>query len=66
MTAINEIKQRIDIVELVSDYVPLQASGRNLKGLCPFHSEKHPSFRNNKPGIVSAPVLPVAMSSLLS
>ncbi len=44
MTAINEIKQRIDIVELVSDYVPLQASGRNLKGLCPFHSEKHPSF----------------------
>ena len=44
MSAIREVKQRIGIVELVSEYVALQKSGRNLKGLCPFHSEKHASF----------------------
>ena len=44
MTAITEVKQRIDIVEVISDYVPLQKAGRNFKGLCPFHSENHPSF----------------------
>ena len=44
MTAITEVKQRIDIVEVISDYVPLQKAGHNFKGLCPFHSENHPSF----------------------
>jgi len=33
-----------DIVRLVSDYVPLKPAGRRLKGLCPFHHEKTPSF----------------------
>ncbi len=33
-----------DIVRLVSDYVPLKAAGTRLKGLCPFHHEKTPSF----------------------
>jgi len=33
-----------DIVRLVSDYVPLRPAGRRLKGLCPFHHEKTPSF----------------------
>jgi len=44
MSVITDVKQRLDIVELVSEYVTLQKTGRNFKGLCPFHSEKHPSF----------------------
>ena len=41
---IEEIRRRLDIVELVSQYVPLKKQGRNYVGLCPFHSEDTPSF----------------------
>jgi len=44
MSVIDEVKQRIDILEVVSQYVKLTKSGRTFRGLCPFHSEKHPSF----------------------
>jgi DNA primase len=44
MGVIDEVKQRTDIVEVISQYVRLTKSGRTFRGLCPFHSEKNPSF----------------------
>ena len=41
---IEEIRQRADIIEVISDYVALKKAGTNYKGLCPFHQEKTPSF----------------------
>jgi DNA primase len=41
---IDRIRNSIDMVEVLSDYLPLKKSGQNYKGLCPFHSEKTPSF----------------------
>ncbi len=44
MSTISEIKERTDIVSLVSEHVQLAKAGKNYRGLCPFHSEKHGSF----------------------
>lgn len=44
---IEEILSRIDIVELISGYIPLKRAGRSYRALCPFHSEKTPSFMVN-------------------
>ena len=44
MGVIDEVKQRTDIVEVVSQYATLKKTGRTFGALCPFHSEKHPSF----------------------
>ena len=41
---IDEIMLRTDIASFISGYVSLKRSGDTLKGLCPFHSEKSPSF----------------------
>lgn len=45
---ISEIRDRANILEVVSDYVSLKRAGRHHKGLCPFHSEKTPSFMVNE------------------
>ncbi len=44
MSVIDEVKQKIDIAEVIGQYATLKKAGRNLTALCPFHSEKHPSF----------------------
>lgn len=41
---IDEIRDKADIVEILSSYIPLKRAGRNFKALCPFHHEKTPSF----------------------
>jgi len=44
MGVIDEVKQRTDIVEVINQYTKLTKAGRTFRGLCPFHSEKRPSF----------------------
>ena len=44
MTVVDDIKSRLDILEVVGQRVQLQRSGRSYKGNCPFHQERTPSF----------------------
>ncbi|MCX7719714.1 MAG: DNA primase [Dictyoglomus thermophilum] len=41
---VDEVKQRVNIVDVISRYVNLKKTGKNYVGLCPFHQEKTPSF----------------------
>lgn len=44
MDQVSQIREKIDIVSFISEYVPLKKAGRNFKANCPFHGEKTPSF----------------------
>ncbi|MFN8508745.1 MAG: DNA primase [Dehalococcoidia bacterium] len=44
MDAVSEIKAKLDLVEYIGRHTRLQKAGRNFRGLCPFHTEKTPSF----------------------
>jgi DNA primase len=44
MTPSEEVKNKLDIVEIIREYISLKPSGRNFQALCPFHNEKTPSF----------------------
>lgn len=64
---IDQLVQTCDIEEVISSYVNVKRAGRNIKALCPFHSEKTPSmvvYQDTQSFFVLA-VEPVAMLSTL-
>lgn len=44
MSVVDDVKSKIDILDVIGQYVTLKKAGRNFKALCPFHNEKTPSF----------------------
>lgn len=44
---LNDIRQKVDIVNVIGQYIPLQKSGQNYKGVCPFHDDHDPSLSVN-------------------
>ena len=44
MDQVTQVREKTDIVSLISQYIPLKQAGKNFKATCPFHQEKTPSF----------------------
>ena len=67
MSQIDDIKSRIDIVDLIGETVKLRRTGKNYSGLCPFHNEKTPrssSRLTGRLGAVSDSATRAAISSV--
>ncbi|MBI3626614.1 hypothetical protein HY224_01040 [Candidatus Uhrbacteria bacterium] len=45
---VEEIKSKLDLIEIISGYIPMRQAGANFKAVCPFHKEKSPSFMASK------------------
>ncbi len=43
-TVVEDVKDKLDVVEVIKSYIPVFPAGRNFKACCPFHKEKTPSF----------------------
>ena len=41
---LQHIREQVDIVDVISSYIPLTQKGRNFFGVCPFHDDNHPSM----------------------
>ena len=41
---INEVRNKLDIVDVISEYIPLTKKGKNFFGVCPFHDDNNPSM----------------------
>lgn len=44
MDQVDQIRERIDVITLIGEHIPLKRAGKNFNALCPFHTEKSPSF----------------------
>ena len=60
---VDKILDAANIVDVVSDFVTLKRAGSNLKGLCPFHDDRTPSFMVSRPA-TTASALPVAREAV--
>ena len=64
-SSVDKIKERLNIVDVISSYIKLERSGGNFKAKCPFHNEKTPSF-SFLPSAIHITVLGAARKGIYS